>query len=109
MLISDGSSDLCSSDLFAEHRAAGRALVLATTTPYDLIAPLAEELGFDDVVATRYHSTDGRNDGTLDGEFVWGKGKLRAVQSWATDAGVDMDQSWAYSEDRKSKRLNSSH
>src|SRR3546814_746770 len=84
--------------IFAEHRAAGRALVLATTTPYDLIAPLAEELGFDDVVATRYHSTDGRYDGTLDGEFVWGKGKLRAVQSWAAAAGVDLGESWGYAD-----------
>src|SRR5690606_10217320 len=37
-----------------EHRAAGRPLVLATTTPDDMIRPLAERLGFDDVVATRY-------------------------------------------------------
>ena len=38
--------------LFDEHRAAGRSLVLATTTPVTLIAPLAEALGFDHVIAT---------------------------------------------------------
>ena len=32
-------------DLFAEHRAAGRQLVLATTTPYDMVKPLADALG----------------------------------------------------------------
>ena len=32
-------------DLFAEHRAAGRPLVLATTTPYDLVKPLADCAG----------------------------------------------------------------
>ena len=62
--------------IFEEHRAAGRPLVLATTTPYDLIKPLADALGFDDVIATRYATApDGRYDGTFDGEFVWGPGQ----------------------------------
>ncbi|MGQ0832875.1 MAG: HAD-IB family hydrolase [Microthrixaceae bacterium] len=84
--------------IFDEHRAAGRALVLATTTPYDLVKPLADALGFDDVVATRYGEKDGAYDGTLDGEFVWGAGKLRAIQAWASEHGVDLDASWAYSD-----------
>jgi putative phosphoserine phosphatase/1-acylglycerol-3-phosphate O-acyltransferase len=85
--------------IFEEHRAAGRALVLATTTPYDLIKPLADVLGFDDVVATRYATApDGTYDGTFDGEFVWGPGKLRAISAWAAERGVDLAQSWAYSD-----------
>ena len=47
---------------FAAHRAAGRPIVLATTTPYDLVKPFADRLGLDDVVATRYtrrQQTDG--------------------------------------------------
>ncbi|MGK0479405.1 MAG: putative phosphoserine phosphatase/1-acylglycerol-3-phosphate O-acyltransferase, partial [Ilumatobacter sp.] len=39
---------------FAAHREAGRPIVLATTTPYDLVKPFADKLGLDDVVATRY-------------------------------------------------------
>ena len=84
--------------IFDEHRAAGRPLVLATTTPYDLVKPLADALGFDDVVATRYGAEDGIYDGTLDGEFVWGPGKLRAIEAWANDAGVSLGESWAYSD-----------
>jgi len=84
--------------IFEEHRAAGRPLVLATTTPYDLVKPLADALGFDDVVATRYGEKDGRYDGTLDGEFVWGPGKLRAIEAWAEQRGVSLGQSWAYSD-----------
>ena len=68
---------------------AGRPLVLATTTPYDLVKPLADALGFDDVVATRYGEHDGVYDGTLDGEFVWGPGKLRAIAEWAMEHAVD--------------------
>jgi putative phosphoserine phosphatase/1-acylglycerol-3-phosphate O-acyltransferase len=82
-----------------DHRAQGRRLVLATTTPDDMIRPLAERLGFDEVVATRYGlDGDGRYDGTIDGEFVWGRGKLKAVQAWAALHGVDLGESWAYSD-----------
>ena len=82
-----------------DHHTAGRPLVLATTTPDDMIRPLADRLGFDDIVATRYGvDGDGRYDGTIDGEFVWGKGKLRAVRAWADDHLVDLDKSWAYSD-----------
>ena len=70
--------------IIEDHRASGRLLVLATTTPDDMIRPLADRLGFDDVVATRYGlDGEGRYDGSIDGEFVWGPGKLRAVRAWA--------------------------
>ncbi len=84
--------------LFDEHRAAGRPIVMATTTPADLIRPLAERLGFDDVIATTYGRRDGHFDGTIDGEFVWGRGKARAVAEWAGEHDVDLDASYAYSD-----------
>ncbi|MBV8957509.1 MAG: HAD-IB family hydrolase [Actinobacteria bacterium] len=85
--------------LIAEHRDAGRPVVLATTTPHDLVAPLAERLGFDDVVATRYAEDDGgMYTGALEGEFVWARGKLSAVRKWAANNDVDLRQSYAYSD-----------
>lgn len=85
--------------LFAVHRAAGRPIVLATTTPYDMVAPLARLLGLDDVIATRYGvSADGTYDGTIVGPFVWSAGKLAAVRTWAQDNAVDLAQSYAYSD-----------
>lgn len=85
--------------LFAVHRAAGRRIVLATTTPYDLVAPLARLLGLDDVVATRYGvNADGTYDGTIVGPFVWSAGKLAAVRAWADTNGVDLAESYAYSD-----------
>jgi len=85
--------------LLDEHRKAGRPVVLATTTPYDLICPFAERLGFDDVIATRYRADDGgAYTGGLDGEFVWSAGKLRAVRAWAAAQGVDLRDSYAYSD-----------
>lgn len=85
--------------LFDEHRAAGRRLVMATTTPLDLVEPLAEALGFDAVLATRYGVDDeGTFDGTIVGPFVWATGKLAAVRTWATEHGVDLAASYAYSD-----------
>lgn len=84
--------------LIADHHAEGRKVVMATTSPYDLVKPLADALGLDDVIATRYGEADGRYDGKVDGFFVWGPGKLAAVKVWALEHGVDVAASYAYSD-----------
>ncbi|MCU1454805.1 MAG: putative acyltransferase [Acidimicrobiales bacterium] len=85
--------------LIERHRREGRQVVMATTSPYDLVQPLADALGLDGVIATRYgERDDGAYDGTIAGLFVWGPGKLAAVRQWATEHGVDVQQSWAYSD-----------
>ncbi len=86
-----------------QHQAEGRPVVLATTTPYDLVKPLADELGLDGVVATRYgidstNREDLTYDGSVDGEFVWGRGKLKAVRAWGRAHQIDLSESWAYSD-----------
>jgi len=84
--------------VLAEHRAAGRPLILATTSPIDLVTPFAELFGFDYVVATRYAESDGRYTGRIDGEFVWSTGKLAAVRRFADGQGIDLRRSYAYSD-----------
>ena len=85
--------------LINEHREAGRKVVIATTTPYDLVKPLADWLGFDDVIATRYGvNADGTFDGSIVGPFVWAQGKLAAVRDWSVASGVDLSESYAYSD-----------
>jgi putative phosphoserine phosphatase / 1-acylglycerol-3-phosphate O-acyltransferase len=86
--------------VFAMHREAGRPIVLATTTPYDLVKPFADLLGLDDVIATRYGVEDDGDtyDGSLIGPFVWSSGKLEAVREWAEQRGIDLAQSFAYSD-----------
>jgi len=84
--------------LIEEHHQAGRLVVLATTSPYDLVRPLADLLGFDGVIATRYGERDGVYTGSIDGEFVWSHGKFRAVRDWADEHGVSLAESYAYSD-----------
>jgi putative phosphoserine phosphatase / 1-acylglycerol-3-phosphate O-acyltransferase len=74
----------------AAFRAEGHRLVLSTTTPVDMIAPFAEAIGFDDLIATAYETKDGRYTGRLYEGFVWGTGKLRAVRAWADAHRMDL-------------------
>lgn len=85
--------------LIDEHHEAGRPVVLATTTPEHLIRPFAERMGIDAVIATRYEvGDDGRFTGRNDGHFVWSMGKLTAVREWADAEGIDLAESFAYSD-----------
>lgn len=86
-----------------EHRAAGRRLLMATTSPLVFVKPFADRLGFDDVVATQWERTVGADGGEeftgrMTGGFVWGRSKADAVTQWATDHDVDLARSWAYSD-----------
>lgn len=89
--------------LLDSHRSAGRILVLATTTPCQLVESFARRLGFNEIIATRYGSRPDeqgveRMTGSIEGGFVWAQGKLRAVRNWAAEAGVDLKESYAYSD-----------
>ncbi|MBF6556618.1 MAG: HAD-IB family hydrolase [Acidimicrobiales bacterium] len=85
-------------EALAAHKAKGLELVLATTSPMDMVEPLASALGFDAVISTRYAEEGGRYTGRIDGGFVWGVGKRTAVARWAADHGISLAASHAYSD-----------
>ena len=86
-------------EVIEDHRQAGRLLVLATTTPFDVVEPFAKAMGFDAVLATHYRvGANDRYDGTIDGEFVWNRGKARSVATWARANRVELVESYAYSD-----------
>ena len=81
------------------HRVEGRSVVLATTTPRDLIEPFAELMGFDAVIATTYGvDSEGIYTGELEGSYVWSRGKRDAVRAWSQDNDVELSGSYAYSD-----------
>jgi putative phosphoserine phosphatase/1-acylglycerol-3-phosphate O-acyltransferase len=87
--------------LIEEHRLRGDLLVLASTSPLAFTAPLADALGFDGVIGTAWSRDVDDDDlyaGQIDGPFVWGPAKAEAVEAWASDHGVRLDQSTAYSD-----------
>ena len=82
--------------LIDEHRAAGRRVVATTQMPGFAAGPLAEGLGFDTVIATRFAEHDGVLDGELEGPFVWGRGKLEAIREWTKNNAASLKRSYYY-------------
>ena len=82
----------------AAHRAAGWTTVLATASPDLYVAPLAAELAFDAVIATRLERrSDGRFTGRLDGGNCYGAEKAARVAAWCANAPVS-GPLWVYTD-----------
>ena len=84
--------------LIEELRADGVRLVIATTSPTVLVGPLAERLGFDDVIGTVWADDGEAFTGDTIGPFIWGPEKRDAIVDWAEDRGVSLADSSAYSD-----------
>lgn len=83
----------------AEHRRQGHFLLLASASLDVYTVPLAGELGFDDVVATKVEwSADGRITGKLDGPNLRGAAKATAVRSALQRHNLDANQTFFYSD-----------
>ena len=84
--------------LLEDLRAEGLKLVIASTSPVVLMQPLADALGFDDVIGTEW-AHDGENFiGKTDGEFVWGPKKRDAIVAWAEANNISLAESHSYSD-----------
>jgi putative phosphoserine phosphatase/1-acylglycerol-3-phosphate O-acyltransferase len=82
--------------LILAHRRAGHTIAVASSaTPFQ-VAPLARELGIDNLLCTEVEVAGGLVTGRLAGPVLWGTGKADAVRSFAEDRGIDLDQSYAY-------------
>ncbi|MCP3937910.1 MAG: HAD-IB family hydrolase [Actinomycetia bacterium] len=83
---------------FAMHRAEGRSIVVATSSPKQLVKPFAKALGADAVIGTRWESKDGEFTGHIEGRFVWERDKWLAVRDWCRERDIDPADCWAYSD-----------
>lgn len=85
-------------DLFEEHRRAGRDLYLVSSSGVEVVRPLAEYLGVPHVIATRPGlDEEGCYDGTL-AFYCYAENKLTAIQEEADARGIDLAESYAYSD-----------
>jgi HAD superfamily hydrolase (TIGR01490 family) len=85
-------------ELLKEHRAAGRLVVIISASPEEVVAPLAAYLGADEAVATRAKlDEDGRYSGELE-RYCYGPAKADAMRAMADERGIDLAESWAYSD-----------
>ena len=78
----------------------GVRVILATSTPFEAVYPLAQYLGISatDVVATQFAYTDGIFDGKLVGVPVYSKYKCSIIKAFVQRSGADMQLCSFYSD-----------
>lgn len=80
------------------HQDEGRLTFIVSAAGSDMVESLAQVLGMDGGIGTRYVVEDGAYTGALDGPFVYGRGKVTAIESLAEEQELDLEGSWAYSD-----------
>ncbi|MGW4700856.1 HAD family hydrolase [Streptomyces sp. NPDC004285] len=84
--------------LIEGHHAAGRDVVIVSTSGAEVVEPIGEMLGADRVVATRMVVGE---DGCFTGEveyYAYGPTKAEAVRELAESEGYDLSRCYAYSD-----------
>ncbi|MCW2578907.1 MAG: Inhibition of morphological differentiation hydrolase [Blastococcus sp.] len=84
-------------DLIEEHRAAGREIVIVSSSGAEMVAPIGEMLGVDRVVATRMVTAEGRYTGEIE-FYAYGENKAAAMREVAAQGGYDLADCYAYSD-----------
>jgi HAD superfamily hydrolase (TIGR01490 family) len=85
-------------ELFDEHHAAGRKVVIVSSAPLEVVQPLAEFLGADEGVGTRAAIDD---EGNYTGElefYAYGANKAQAIRELAAREYINLPMSYAYSD-----------
>jgi HAD superfamily hydrolase (TIGR01490 family) len=83
--------------LIAEHHAAGRDVVIVSASGTDIVEPIGEMLGADDVVASRLEVADGAYTGVIS-YYAYAEEKARAIRDLAEQRGYDLADCYAYSD-----------
>ena len=81
------------------HQDAGRPTFIVSAAGNDMVSSLAQVLQMEGGIGTRYElDADGRFTGRLDGPFVYGPGKVEAMERFAAEHDIDLSESFAYSD-----------
>jgi HAD superfamily hydrolase (TIGR01490 family) len=85
-------------DLMELHRSEGRRIYIVSSSPEEVVRPLAAHFGVSGVIATRAEVDEtGRYTGELD-FYCFGEQKAEAVRELAERVGIDLDRSYAYTD-----------
>jgi HAD superfamily hydrolase (TIGR01490 family) len=85
-------------ELIDEHRAAGRRVYIISASPAEIVEPLGRFLGADESLASHARvGEDGRYTGEMD-VYAYGPYKADLIREVAARDGVDLSQSYAYSD-----------
>ena len=83
--------------LIEQHHAAGRDVIIVSTSGSEVVEPIGAMLGADHVVATRMKVKDGKYTGEIK-FYAYADNKAKAIRDLARKRGYDLDNSYAYSD-----------
>jgi HAD superfamily hydrolase (TIGR01490 family) len=83
--------------LMEEHREIGRDVVVVSASGAEVVEPIGELLGADDVIASRLAIEDGKYTGEIE-YYAYAEEKARAIEAMAAERGYDLEQCFAYSD-----------
>ena len=84
-------------ELIEQHRAAGREIVIVSSSGAEVVEPIGQMLGADRVVATRMVIEDGRYTGEIE-YYGYAENKATAIRELAAAGGYDLADCYAYSD-----------
>jgi HAD superfamily hydrolase (TIGR01490 family) len=84
-------------ELMHDHRAAGRLICIISSSPEEIVEPLARLLQVDRWIATKSVISDGRFTGDLE-FYAYGPHKAEAMTALAEELDIDLASSFAYSD-----------
>lgn len=83
--------------LIEEHKAAGRDVVIVSSSGAEVVEPIAAMLGADRAVATRMVVRDGHYSGEIE-FYCYGANKATAIRELADECGYHLPDCYAYSD-----------
>ena len=83
--------------LIEEHHAAGRDVIIVSTSGVEVVGPIGELLGADQVIATQMEVVDGKYTGVIE-HYVYADEKANSIRALARRMGYDLERSYAYSD-----------
>jgi HAD superfamily hydrolase (TIGR01490 family) len=85
-------------DLMELHRSEDRRIYIVSSSPEEVVRPLAAHFGISGVIATRAEvDAEGRYTGELE-FYCYGEQKAEAVRQLAERVGIDLERSYAYTD-----------
>lgn len=84
-------------DLMALHQDEGRKIYIVSSSPEEVVRPLAGHFGVSGVIATRARIEDGKYTGELE-FYCYGESKAEAIRLLAERLGLNLEGSYAYTD-----------
>src|SRR5690606_40945569 len=83
--------------IYEQYRA-GRRVIVVSSIPMEIVAPLCRYLGLEDIIATLPEvDEEGRYTGEIQ-VYAYGPGKAEAMREFAATEGISLEESFAYSD-----------